>query len=221
MIAVCADGAGSAANAGSGSQIVCSAFTAAAREAIAQPPERAAWDRGMIEPCIAAVRAALEIEAKQANIEMRELASTLLAVIASPTRALCAQIGDGGIVIATNGQCELAFWPQNGEYANTTNFVTDDEALAELEVREFTGANALALFSDGLECVAIDFAGRKAFAPFFQPLFQALRTAQDPATLQQELQSFLDSPRINDRTDDDKTLILATGSSDGPQHATV
>ena len=52
LIAICADGAGSASCAGKGSQIVCNAFTAAAQEALWQPPEQIVWDRSLIVPWI-------------------------------------------------------------------------------------------------------------------------------------------------------------------------
>jgi hypothetical protein len=48
-------------------------------------------------------------------------------------------------------------WPEHGEYASTTLFMTDD---AELRLRISRGQmriEAAALFSDGLERLALDF----------------------------------------------------------------
>ena len=44
---------------------------------------------------------------------------------------------------------------------------------------------------------------------FFRPLFRDLRGSTDPESLRDSFRSFLDSSRVNERTDDDKTLMLA------------
>lgn len=70
----------------------------------------------------------------------------------------------------------------------------------------------MALFSDGLQGLAVNFAERAPHDGFFRPLFSAVR-AEPPGhsrELSDRLQRFLDSPRVNARTDDDKTLVLAT-----------
>ncbi|MGL4552961.1 MAG: PP2C family serine/threonine-protein phosphatase, partial [Gemmataceae bacterium] len=61
---------------------------------------------------------------------------------------------------------------------------------------------------DGLQGLALHYATRTAHGPFFAPLFRALRGA-DPEELGDPMRAFLESPRVNGRTDDDKTLILA------------
>ena len=68
-----------------------------------------------------------------------------------------------------------------------------------------------ALFTDGLERLALNFAEKKAFTPFFASMFQAM-TPQSPGRnkrLSQELRTFLNSTVVTQRTDDDKTLIMA------------
>jgi hypothetical protein len=70
----------------------------------------------------------------------------------------------------------------------------------------------IALFSDGLQMLALQFDTRRAHAPFFQPMFARLRTEApgESTTLTGLLTEYLGSPVINKRTDDDKTLVLAT-----------
>jgi hypothetical protein len=63
--------------------------------------------------------------------------------------------------------------------------------------------------TDGLQRLALDFTARTPHLPFFQPLFAALRAAPDVESLAGPFREFLDSQRINERTDDDKTLVLA------------
>jgi len=72
----------------------------------------------------------------------------------------------------------------------------------------------VALLTDGLQMLALNFAARKPHAPFFEPLFTALRGAVSPDDLVVPLRAFLDSDAVNSRTDDDKTLVLATRVKD-------
>ena len=47
---------------------------------------------------------------------------------------------------------------------------------------------------------------------FFAPLFRTVKNGPDQEALRASLLEFMDSKRVNDRTDDDKTLFLATRS---------
>jgi hypothetical protein len=73
----------------------------------------------------------------------------------------------------------------------------------------------VALFTDGIERLVLDHTERTAPPQFFRTLFGWL-VKTDKAPLDAELPvslivaNYLDSKQINDRTDDDKTLILAT-----------
>ena len=59
----------------------------------------------------------------------RDLACTLLAVIVAPIGGGALQIGDGVIVIGDQPlSWRWVFWPQKGEYANTTFFLSDELA---------------------------------------------------------------------------------------------
>jgi hypothetical protein len=141
---------------------------------------------------------------------LRELACTLLLAVVGERAAAFSQIGDGAIVISVNQEYETVFWPQSGEYINTTNFVTDDrwEDHLEFSVRH-EAIDEVALFTDGLQALVLSYAEKRAHCPFFAPLFRTLRDAPSPDELAAPLRRFLDSPRVNDRTDDDKSLIVA------------
>lgn len=110
------------------------------------------------------------------------------------------------------------FWPDRGEYANTTHFVTQDEVLEHLQFesvrREIVEA---ALLSDGLQSIALNYQQQTAHEPFFKGFFKPLRAATEGRSheLSQSLAVFLSSPRVNEKTDDDKTLVLASRISDG------
>ena len=73
----------------------------------------------------------------------------------------------------------------------------------------------VAIFTDGLQGLALHYESRRAHTPFFQPMFAWMRPAGSGYCegLSSSLTSFLNSKKVNDRTDDDKTLILATRRS--------
>jgi hypothetical protein len=62
--------------------------------------------------------------------------------------------------------------------------------------------------TDGLEKVAVRMSDWSPFAPFFQPLEDYLWETSDRTQEDEYIRSFLESDRLNARTDDDKTLVL-------------
>jgi hypothetical protein len=68
----------------------------------------------------------------------------------------------------------------------------------------------VSLLTDGLQMLALCLGDKRVHSPFFLPMFRALRATDSTSALQKPFRDFLSSPRVNDRTDDDKTLILAT-----------
>ena len=208
-----ADGAGSAAEARAGAELACQTLLAECAGWLAQTPD-AEWTRAVAETLIERVRTALNQRAAETGLPVREFACTLLGAVLADDHALFLQIGDGAIVIGTGGDYWPVFWPQAGEYANETYFATDAGAAARLEFAASVEPVAeIALLTDGLQPLALHYQTRQAHAPFFRPLFQRLRAASAPgcpADLQTALERFLDAPALNQRTHDDKTLILAT-----------
>jgi hypothetical protein len=105
---------------------------------------------------------------------------------------------------------EREAWPEPAEYANATDFLTDASFPASMQFETVTESIAeVAAFTDGLQRVALDFTTRTAYLAFFRPLFNEIRTATDTELLAEPFRRFLDSDRVNERTDDDKTLVLA------------
>ena len=62
--------------------------------------------------------------------------------------------------------------------------------------------------TDGLEKVAIRLSDWQPHAPFFKPLEECLRETLKPEDDEKYVIDFLNSKRLNSRTDDDKTLLL-------------
>jgi serine/threonine protein phosphatase PrpC len=158
-----------------------------------------------------AARARLADDATSRRAELRELATTLCAAIVSPWCSYFFQVGDGAIILMKNDVSGVVFWPQSGEYVNSTNFLTSNEYRDHLQFASTTnGFSDVALLTDGMERLALRFDSRTPHRPFFEPLFQALRTDENTGDLAENLRRFLKSDSVRSRSDDDKTLILAS-----------
>jgi len=205
LAAIVADGAGSASRAEVGAALTCAVFA----DRIEATPDAFCNREGMIG-LFTDVHQALVEEADRLGVSPRELACTALVAVIGPATAVFAQLGDGVMVVSDGSACRTVFWPEPAEYANATDFLTDEhfaDALQFVVIDE--PIPEVALLTDGLQRLALNFTTCEAHAPFFRPLFDRLRTAADPAELAAPFRAFLDSPRVNERTDDDKTLFLA------------
>lgn len=167
------------------------------------------------------VVSALATEAENNNYSINDLACTLLIAIATPNGIAAMQIGDGFITVRYPEQDPLLlFSPDKGEYVNETTFVTSTNALEDMKVVVQPGQpEFICASTDGLERLAIRLSDWTPFSPFFQPLEQYLRETDNLEESDEYLLSFLNSERLNARTDDDKTLFLCLydSSSHSPQ----
>jgi hypothetical protein len=230
LIAVVADGAGSANRCELGARL---ASRVAWREIAAHLGSVAAvagLDRAFADGVLATVRDELAAQAARDGCELRDYACTLLAAVAGGSGAAFLQVGDGAMVTrAAPGdrdgdgdgdgdetgeepEYRWVFWPTSFEYENVTVFVTDAHAPRHLCFATAAHPIAeLAVFSDGLQRLALDYATRRAHAPFFRAMMAVVRAtpAASLAGLRPALEEFLSSERVNQRTDDDKSLVLA------------
>ena len=210
LIIACADGAGSASQGGLGAAMACQSFCLQARDALSSDLRVGDLNEIHVLGWCREVRDHLREEASRRGIRPRELACTLLAAVLSPSAGVFAQVGDGAIVLGADGSYRAVTWPTSGEYANETTFITADAFENAFECVRWQGpVREVALLTDGLQRLALNYANRSVHAPFFAPMFQALLAAEAPDLLGPELERFLDSPAVNERTDDDKTLVLA------------
>lgn len=209
LVAVVSDGAGSAKFGGQGAWITCRTIVQAARRHLAcssdMPNDEQCW------LWLEGARERIFQAATRKSANPRQFAATLVAVIATETESLILHIGDGAAVLQLDGQWRAPSWPENGEYASTTFFVTD-EPTPRLRVTRTGKATAVAVFTDGIERLALDFASERPHAPFFEAVIRPIKQADGlgrSSPLANSLARYLDSDAINERTDDDKSLILA------------
>lgn len=149
-------------------------------------------------------------KAQETRCELQDLACTLITFIATPDWLLAGQIGDGFIVVRDQtGTYQLLSQTQKGEYWNETTFVTSATAQEELQITWFKESpQFIAVATDGLEEVALNLGNWTAHGPFFEPFEKFMKTTVDPEAQGTDLEDFLNSDRLNERTDDDKTLLL-------------
>ena len=144
---------------------------------------------------------------------LREYATTLLLAVVTSQWIAIAQIGDGMVVVQDNNRkLQMLTKPEHGEYINETNFITDPKYREHIQffIDPDMSVKGIALLTDGLQMLALDFVANKPHEPFFLPLFKIAAT--QTASANQELENFLSSERVCERTDDDKTIVLAVHS---------
>ena len=205
------DGAGSAAYAERGAQIVVQQWMEHFQTLLQDHPDPAgvltdcdATDIGLI---LRRIREAVASEASVLGVEPVEFSATLLGAVVTGTQALVAQVGDGAWVGLFNGICGCLTWPVNGEFAGQTTFANSEAAADSLQLVHLQKApSALAGFTDGLERVLLDFQTRQPASGFFLPVFRALK--HDTQHFSTQLEQYLQSESVCARTDDDKSLAI-------------
>jgi hypothetical protein len=212
LIAVVADGAGSAVHSQIGSQAAVDAVAEAARHTEPGMFESAELCQRAVGHWIGNARETVQAEADKRDVCWHELATTLIVLVGTRKFVVAAQIGDGATVIKTDERgIETLTKPIRGEYANETVFITSEEAENAVQVKVVEGTvTHIAAFSDGLQNLALEFPDAIAHKAFFMPLFDFIAEPERSIDAQKtELRAFLESPRMRERAEDDLTLILA------------
>lgn len=236
FLGLVSDGAGSASHGRCGASLACEKGRDVIEQWVHNEASHCQPTVPTVRSWVTAIRSHILESAKAKNLNPRNFACTLLGAVIGNRNAVFFQVGDGAIVMGEHNDLHPVFWPDNGQYANMTYFITDDDALDHLQWKcifldkpppltvkrtsnrdirvsscETSLPCEIAMFSDGLQRLALVYQSKTAYQPFFDPMFRTLRQANLAACdrLSYELFLFLGSPQVNERTDDDKTLILA------------
>ena len=212
LCVIVSDGAGSSSHGGEGASLVCRMLSTVICDWIANhgglPPDDQLYE------WLDLVRDRLALVAKKRELTKRQFASTLVALIVRGDDLLALQVGDSALVARKAGQWEAICWPENGEFASTTYFITDDPEPRLQIVRKAAGDyDAFAAFSGGIDSIALHHANQEPHARFFDPMIKPVDQASERGrlvALSAALGRYLDGPAICDRTDDDKTLVLVS-----------
>lgn len=215
LIAAIADGAGSTTSGGRGAEIACKTFV----ETVASflNAKDASVKSLTVEfgiGWLSFVQQRIAEAAHEDEKTIRDFATTFLGAVVGESGSAFYQIGDGGIVFsiaAATPNYRFAVAPAETLYVNMTDFITDERAAQRLRFNFIAEAiEDLILFSDGIFPIAVNFQTNEPHAPFLAPMIAPLRNGANGDDLNDKLRDFLASPKINEKTDDDKTIILAS-----------
>lgn len=155
----------------------------------------------------------LKEESIKRNCNIKDLASTLLAVAIKGNEFLVVHLGDGVIGVIKNDVLKVASKPENGQYANVTTFVTSSDAIEVMKI--FKGhvaeIDGFILMSDGT--------AESLYHKQTQTLSPATKNAIDMSALlvkkkfEKSLQQSLDTVIKNNTQDDCSIAIISRKSS--------
>lgn len=153
---------------------------------------------------------------EQEDLDFRELASTLVAFIATPRFLTSIEVGDSFLIFkeASNNDYQLVSRPTRGEYVNQTIFVTHSPLPEQIKRNvhifpEEAPLEFICAMTDGMEAVSIDRVTWKPGGQFFTPIHRATRLASGEDELNSYLEQILTMEELNRRSDDDKTILVA------------
>ncbi|MEH2261071.1 PP2C family serine/threonine-protein phosphatase [Nostoc sp.] len=216
IVGAVADGAGSAKHSDVGSKLAVETVLKCFSEINKYPHKQASSQplskeeaEEVFAKIVSEVITKLQKQADEKDYSVNDLACTLLIFVANSDCVAAMQIGDGFIVMRSQeSEYKLLFQPDKGEFANETTFITSTNAVKNMQVEVISEKQEFICAStDGLEKVAIRLSDWKPFSPFFKPLEEYLHETVNPKD-DKYLTEFLNSERLNSRTDDDKTLLL-------------
>jgi hypothetical protein len=208
LVAVVCDGAGSASRSEIGATSCANTISSYLADLLGEPS--LACSKEVIEKAVEAARSIIEARAVELALPSRELACTLVGAVIHENGGCLFHVGDGvGVAELDVGPPVLSL-PENGEYANETYFVTQDEWQSRLHIVPFAGSiRCIALMSDG----AMSFAFKRdgLFGPFIDPVKSFLTTVTEVEG-SEALQATLAGEGTWKITGDDKTILLVLPS---------
>ena len=218
LLMAISDGAGSAAFAREGAEIVVDSWMKHFSSLLSssQDPTRAVQhlSRSSVEALLQVIRRKVDRRAVELGCEVSDFSATLLGAVVHPEASFIAQVGDGCWVGEVDGVVGCLTWPVQGEFASQTHFAISDSAPAVLQCAQVpAGLSALAGFTDGVERLALHFASKIPEKEFFRPLFDAVHVHEQMA--EPGIRAFLNSERIRTLSDDDKTLVILVRNDRG------
>lgn len=161
-------------------------------------------------------RSALALQANKLGCEFSELASTLMFVAHSRGRFLAGHVGDGCIIHRQDdGDVTVLSHPDNGEYANTTFFVTDSKIHSHFRLyRGMSGqGSGFLVMSDGTAESLYRRADKSPAAPAIQKILSWCSTAS-PKEMRAALTQNLEHSFGAKSADDCSIGVLALASSE-------
>lgn len=212
-VGVVADGAGSRVGTSMfGSHAACSAVLEMARDPSFVVHARADPESAVRHLFDAALNA-VQSKAKELDLEVGKLATTLCVLVATELGVTIGQIGDGIAVVGPNPIRAVAVG-EKFEYANETVFLTSERALEDhlaLFSQPGDEVAAVALTTDGLRYKVLD--NVLLTVPFDGFYTSTWVYARRENATSESIRDWLET--VDDQTGDDKTLLVALRDFEG------
>lgn len=149
------------------------------------------------------------------DLNPEQLHTTLLCAVIKADELHIGQIGDGAIVIKSNGtyqRCFQSFYNDNQTPVNVTATLLQQNCWQDFNQyqSQFTDMEALYLMTDGVTPVAITYKDESPYPAFFDYLNNQIIRPEMPASLaSKRIASLLDAAQFGQHSTDDKTLVYA------------
>ena len=153
------------------------------------------------------LRDVLEGVVSEYACEIKDLASTLLVAAVNKDRYILIHIGDGVIGFLRDEELRVASQPENGEFANTTIFVTSMDVLHSMKILKGTlgTITGFVLMSDGTENSLYN-KREKSLAPAVKKLMKLSRVMVKEC-LESELKDCFEEV-VKEATTDDCSIAM-------------
>lgn len=201
-----ADGAGSAECGRQGAEIAVQAAICTLAQELGVVPQPS---KDALYAALSDARTAIANAAALAGLPLKAFACTCILVISGADETVALQVGDGAVVLDNRDGLVALTTPPKAEYANETAFLTSDDWLSVAQLGHMRGETRhICALTDGLQRLALEFPACTPHAGFFRPLLTYAKSL--PTDGNSQLEAFLKSPRLSERTDDDVTLVIAS-----------
>ncbi len=164
----------------------------------------------LIKEAFEATHNRLQEEANDLDVPVKDLNATMLVYVGLEDRQFYGQVGDCCAIGKRDDLYEVIVSQQRGEYANQTFSICNLESVHNGIYKKTEHLYPyVAMMSDGIESISVSTKDRTVSALFYEPFFKVFSHDRFSADeVSQSLARFLSSKRINERTDDDKTLLF-------------
>jgi len=206
IVAIVADGAGSAKYGHLGAKYVCEALcrllisgnTSAIKQSVIEAIEAA---RDMLT--------CHRLNKMKSELGLIDFASTVVGVFYDGKKGLFFHIGDGAAIALFRKDIRrtVISEPENGIFSSETFFFTMEDWKDSLRFTPFEGAQSLFLMTDGVTGFALKRGARAIESGFIEPIDAFLKNEKSSKRAAKALKNTLETPKACRLSGDDKTLI--------------
>ena len=212
-ILVACDGAGSAKRAKEGSEIFSEFFLNALIEINNKITKSKPGDWLVDEVVKSVVKSREGLRSKTNSNELAEFHTTLVSSVVRQNGGFFAHVGDGFGIALTNIEQSLnvaSSEPENGEYANETFFVTENNWIKHLRITPYTGTPLfVAVMSDG--AASLFFKGNEPDIGLIKEFIIKFLYSKNRLDF---LKEYFNSESANQKSNDDKSISFMIADTD-------